>query len=84
MRRVQKFGAAAVVAAMMASGMIIFSTPVYASGTSASQQSTLCAAIESAETKLATSTNPFVQKYLTELLAYLQSLENLIGGCAGS
>jgi hypothetical protein len=84
MRKVQKFGAAVVVAAMMASGITIFSAPVHASGVSAAQKSYLCAQIDKAEAQLAASTNPFVVKYLKAILAYLQGLENLLGGCPGS
>lgn len=82
MRKVQKFGAAAVVAAILASGM----TTVHASGTTitAAQNTYICAQIEKTEVALSSSSNPFVKKYLTQILAYLQSLEKFVGGCAGS
>ena len=82
MRKIQKLGAAAIVAAILASGM----TTVHASGRTitAAQQTYICAQIEKTEAALSSSTNPFVKKYLTQILAYLQSLENLVGGCAGS
>ena len=82
MRKIQKLGAAAIVAAILASGM----TTVHASGTTitAAQQSYICSQIEKAETQLAASKNPFVIKYLSAILAYLQRLEVLVGGCAGS
>ncbi len=49
MRKVQTFGAAVVVAAMMAAGMTIFSTPVYASDGGSTRLSGICALLESAE-----------------------------------
>ena len=44
----------------------------------------ICTQLEKAETQLAASKNPFVIKYLSAILAYLQRLEVLVGGCAGS
>ena len=85
MRKIQKYSAAVIVAAVMASGMTVFSPNVYASGTiSATQKTALCAAIDRYEAQLAASTNPFVKKYLTALLAGLQAIENYVGGCPGS
>ena len=49
MRKIQKFSAALVVAAMMAAGMTIFSTPVYASGGGSTQLSGICALLARAE-----------------------------------
>ena len=49
MRKIQKFSAALVVAAMMAAGMTIFSTPVYASDGGSTQLSGICALLERAE-----------------------------------
>ena len=79
MRSVKKFGAAAVVAAMMASGMTVFSSTVHAAGSSAPTRSAICDAIDKAEAQLAASTNPFVKKYLTALLNYLAGLEKHVG-----
>ena len=79
MRKFQKLGAAMIVAAVMASG--IGSTVHASGGATAAQKTALCAAIESAETQLSASTNPYVVKYLTALLAGLEKLETLLGGC---
>jgi hypothetical protein len=85
MRKIQKFSAAVIVAAVMASGTI-FTTPVYASGGSftysASYKASICASIEKTEAAVSASTNPFIVKYLTAILAGLEKLEMLIGGCA--
>jgi hypothetical protein len=63
MRGMRKFGAAALVAAMMASGMTIFSTPVYAStGTSAT--SFICKLLASAEAAVNTLPNSPLKTYL--------------------
>ncbi|MCU1382972.1 MAG: hypothetical protein JWL71_1669 [Acidobacteria bacterium] len=81
MRKIQKFGAALIVAAVIASAMS--ATRVYASdGVTAAQKSALCAAIESTEAQLTASTNVFVKRYLSALLAGLEKLEVLVGGCA--
>ena len=80
MRKIQKLGAAAIVAAILASGM----TTVHASGRTitAAQKTYICAQIEKTEAALSSSTNPFVIKYLSALLGYLERLEVLVGGCA--
>ena len=48
MRKIQKFSAALIVAAVMTSGMAIFSTPVYAS-TETSYTSAICKLLGDAE-----------------------------------
>ena len=83
MRNVKKFGAALAMVGVMAIGMTTFGTTVHAS-TGAPTKAAICASIESAEKSLSSSTNPFVVKYLQTLLAYLQRLEVLVGGCTGS
>ena len=84
MRKLQKFGAAMIVAVVMAAGMSTFGTTVSASGgtDAAAQKTAVCAAIETTEAQLAASTNPLVKKYLAALLAGLERLEALLGGCA--
>jgi hypothetical protein len=67
---------------MLASGITVFSTPVYASGGGAPSKGAVCSAIENTEAQLAASTNPFVKKYLGALLNALEKLEVLVGGCA--
>jgi hypothetical protein len=79
MRKIQKFGAAMIVAAVLATGL---GSTVHASGSlTVSQQTAICSAIETTEAQLAASSNYFVKKYLSALLAGLQNLESYFGGC---
>ena len=80
MRKMQKLGAAMVVAAVLAAGL---GSNLHASGTVTPLQKTaICSAIETTEKQLVASTNPFVKAYLQALLAGLERLETLLGGCA--
>jgi hypothetical protein len=70
-RKVQKFGAAVVIAIMVASGMTIFSTPVYASGGgNAAAIAFGCKLIEFAEQALMSAQ---AAKLPPALVAYLQT-----------
>ena len=83
MRNVKKFGAALAMVGVMAIGMTTFGTTVHAS-TGAPTQASICASIAKVEAAVSASTNPWVKAYLNAILAGLQRLENLVGGCAGS
>ncbi len=72
MRKVQTFGAAVVVAAMMAAGMTIFSTPVYASGGGSTKLSGICALLESAEAAVNALPD---SSFKTYLLASIEAAE---------
>jgi len=70
MRKIQKFGAAMIVAAMMASGMTIFSTPVYASGDSTTTtKTTICHLLASAQTAVTGLPDSLLKSYLLKQIA---------------
>ena len=62
MRKVQKFSAALVVAAVMTSGMAIFSTPVYAS--TGNYTSYICTLLKDAEARLNSLSGSPLKTYL--------------------
>ena len=67
MRKVQKFGAAVIVAAMMAAGMTIFSTPVYASSGGSTRLSGICTLLGDAETAANSLPDSWFKTYLLGL-----------------
>jgi hypothetical protein len=80
MRKIQKFGAAMIVAAVLATTGL--ASTVHASDSlTVSQKTAICSAIETTEAQLAASSNYFVKKYLSALLAGLENLESYFGGC---
>ena len=72
MRKIQNFSAALVVAAVMTSGMALFSTPVYAS-TGASYVTTICKLLNDAEGAVNTLPSSPLKTYLLNAIHAAES-----------
>ena len=76
MRTIKKFSGALVVAAMMTSGVAIFSTPVYAEGRGQAKKPTICSLLAAAYTAALTLPDGSLKTYIVNYILAQEAVNN--------
>ncbi len=76
MRTIKKFSGALVVASMMASGVMISSTPVYAAGRGQAKKPTICSLLAAAYAAASTLPNSDLKTYILNYILAQEAANN--------